>query len=116
MNDFVDNIKKVMLIFLILFIALISYITYSYMFSSEKTLASTFNQRLWAERNKVLRGTIYDKDMKALTKSTKTSETSQKQQYLQGEVFAHVIGYMDPIYGLAGLEKKYDTQLMDSAE
>ncbi|MBU3142525.1 penicillin-binding protein 2 [Clostridium sp. CF012] len=116
MNDFVINIKKVMLVFLILFIALISYITYIYMFSSEKAVASTFNQRLWAERNKVLRGTIYDKDMTPLTKSTKISEVSQKEQYLQGEVFAHAIGYMNPIYGLAGLEKKYDAELMGSGD
>jgi len=116
MNDFVENIKKVMLVFLVFFIALISYITYSYMFSSEKAVSSTFNQRLWAERNKVLRGTIYDKDMIALTKSTKLSETTQKQQYLQGEAFAHVIGYMDPVYGLTGLEKKYDAELMGSTD
>ncbi|MGH4050660.1 MAG: peptidoglycan D,D-transpeptidase FtsI family protein [Clostridium sp.] len=116
MNDFVNNIKKVMLVFLILFIALISYITYSFMFRSETTLASTFNKRLWAERNKVLRGTIYDKDMNALTESTKISETSQKLKYLQGAAFSHAIGYMDPIYGLAGLEKKYDAELMDSGE
>jgi len=116
MNDIVINIKKVMLVFLILFIALISYITYIYMFNSEKAVASTFNQRLWAERNKVLRGTIYDKDMTPLTKSTKISVTSQKEQYLQGAVFAHAIGYMNPVYGLAGLEKKYDGELMGSGD
>ena len=116
MNDFVNSIKKVMLVFLILFVALISYITYFYMFGSEKAVASTFNKRLWAERNKVLRGTIYDKDMKALTKSTKINEVSQKQEYLEGEVFAHAIGYMDPIYGLTGLEKKYDAELMGAGE
>ncbi|MGH4122905.1 MAG: peptidoglycan D,D-transpeptidase FtsI family protein [Clostridium sp.] len=114
MNDFVINIKKVMLVFLILFVALISYITYIYMFNSQKAVSSTFNHRLWAERNKVLRGTVYDKDMTPLTKSTKLSEVSQKQEYLQGEVFAHAIGYMNPIYGLAGLEKKYDAELMGS--
>ena len=116
MNDFVDNIKKVMLVFLILFIALISYVTYSYMFSSEKILASNFNQRVRAERGKVLRGTIYDRDMTALTKSTRINETSQKLEYMQGASFAHAIGYMDPIYGLSGLQKKYDAQLMDSGE
>ena len=116
MNDFANNIKKVMLVFLIFFIALISYITYFYMFNSEKAVASTFNKRLWAERNKVLRGTIYDKDMKALTKSTKINEVSQKQQYLEGEVFAHAIGYMDPVYGLTGLEKKYDAELMGAGD
>ncbi|HEY8893007.1 MAG TPA: penicillin-binding transpeptidase domain-containing protein [Clostridium sp.] len=116
MNDFVTNIKKVMLVFLIFFIALIFYITYSFIFTNEKTVASTYNMRLWAERNKVLRGTIYDKDMKALTKSTKTGEMSQKLQYLQGTVFAHAVGYMDPVYNLAGLENKYDAQLMDSGE
>lgn len=112
MNDFVINIKKVMLVFLILFIALISYISYFYMFNSEKTEASTFNNRLWAERNKVLRGTIYDKDMVALTKSTKINATSQKVKYLGGDAFAHAIGYIDPVYGLTGLEKKYDEELM----
>ena len=116
MNDFVNNIKKVMLVFLIFFIALISYITYIYMFNSEKAVSSTFNSRLWAERNKVLRGTIYDKDLKPLTKSTKISEVSQKQQYLQGAVFAHAIGYMNPIYGLSGLEKKYDKELMGAGD
>ena len=116
MNDFVINIKKVMLVFLILFIVLISYISYLYMFKSETAVASSFNQRLWAERNKVLRGTIYDKDMTALTKSTRLSETSQKQSYLQGAVFAHAIGYMDPIYGLTGLEKKYDGELMGNSD
>jgi peptidoglycan glycosyltransferase len=112
MNDFVMNIKKVMMVFLILFILLISYITYSFMFNSDKTVASTFNQRLWAERNKVLRGTIYDKDLVALTKSEKISVTSQKITYLGGAPFAHAIGYMDPVYGLSGLEKKYDQELM----
>lgn len=116
MNDFVNNIKKVLLVFLIFFIALISYITYVYMFNSQKSVQSTFNRRLWAERNKVLRGTIYDRDMVALTKSTKTSETSQKLQYLKGAVFAHAIGYMDPIYNLSGLEKKYDQELMGSPD
>ncbi|MBK5239621.1 penicillin-binding protein 2 [Clostridium sp.] len=112
MNDFVINIKKVMLVFLILFIALISYISYFYIFNSEKIVASTFNNRLWAERNKVLRGTIYDKDMVALTKSTKIDATSQKVKYLGGEAFTHAIGYIDPVYGLTGLEKKYDAELM----
>lgn len=116
MNDFVNNIKKVLLVFLIFFIALISYITYVYMFNSQKSVQSTFNRRLWAERNKVLRGTIYDRNMVALTKSTKTSETSQKLQYLQGAIFAHAIGYMDPIYQLSGLEKKYDQELMGSPD
>ena len=116
MNDIVSNIKKVLLVFLIFFIALISYITYIYMFNSQKSVQSTFNRRLWAERNKVLRGTIYDRDMVALTKSTKLSETSQKQQYLQGAIFAHAIGYMDPIYGLTGLEKKYDAELMGNSD
>ncbi|MCJ7689470.1 MAG: penicillin-binding protein 2, partial [Clostridiaceae bacterium] len=112
MNDFVINIKKVMLVFLIFFIVLISYISYFYMFNTEKTVKSTFNNRLWAERNKVLRGTIYDKDMVALTKSTKINATSQKVKYLGGEAFTHAIGYIDPVYGLTGLEKKYDEELM----
>ncbi|MGK0466164.1 peptidoglycan D,D-transpeptidase FtsI family protein, partial [Clostridium sp.] len=38
--------------------------------------------------------------------------TSQKVKYLGGEAFTHAIGYINPVYGLTGLEKKYDQELM----
>jgi len=112
MNDFSKNIKKVLFVFLILFISLISYMSYFEIYTAPKVVASTFNQRLWIQRNEVLRGTIYDRNHNPLTKSTRVNDLTQKREYIAGAAFANVLGYVDPRYGLTGLEKTYDSQLM----
>ena len=112
MNDISSNIKKVMFIFLLCFIAVISYITYFEIFVGPKIVRKPQNRRLWVERNKVLRGTITDRNGNPLTKSTKIDQESQKREYTGGAVFAHALGYCDPRYGLTGLESKYDQDLM----
>lgn len=111
MNNLQKNIKNVMIVFLLLFIALISYISYSTLFKSEAALDSVYNRRNEAEKNRVLRGTIYDRDMNALTTGEKTGEFSQTRQYVGGVVFSHVIGYNDVKYGASGIEKKFDKEL-----
>jgi len=112
MNDISNNIKKVMFVFLICFIALISYMTYFQMFVGPKIVKRSENRRLWVERNKVLRGTITDRNGTALTKSTMVDQEKQKREYTGGPIFAHVLGYIDPQYSLTGLEKLYDEDLM----
>ncbi|GAA0115103.1 peptidoglycan D,D-transpeptidase FtsI family protein [Clostridium senegalense] len=113
-NNIADNIKKVLIVFLAFFIALISYINYIYVFKSDEYKESAFNKRHQAERDKVLRGTIFDRDMNALTSSEKNGEFDQTRKYLYPEQFAHVIGYYDVVYGLSGLEKKFDKVLSGS--
>lgn len=112
MKDISSSIKKVLFVFLLFFMILISYITYFTVFVGPKVVMRTENKRLWVKRNEVLRGTIYDRNMKALTKSERVNELTQKREYTGGEMFAHVLGYVDIKYGITGLEKKYDAQLM----
>lgn len=112
MNDISVSIKKVLFVFLLCFMGLIMYITYFEFFVGPKVAADTRNQRLWVKRNEVLRGTIYDRNMKALTKSERESELTQKREYTGGEAFTHVLGYVSSKYNLTGLEKQYDQQLM----
>jgi penicillin-binding protein A len=114
MKDISKNVKKVLIIYLLCFIGLISYITYFEMVKAPVLSASQYNRRLWAKRNEVLRGTIYDKNMKPLTKSTRISSDSQKIEYTDGELFAHVLGYVDVKYGLTGLQYRYDKELMST--
>ena len=57
MNDFKDSVKKVMIIFLFFFVALISYIAYFQTFKAPDIAADAGNKRLWAKRNEVVRGT-----------------------------------------------------------
>jgi peptidoglycan glycosyltransferase len=112
MNDISTNIKKVMIIFLLCFLALISYLTYFEIFKAPAISLKPENRRLWVKRNEVLRGTIFDKNGIPLTKSTKIDQESQKREYTGGAMFSHVLGYEDIRYGLTGLEKKYDSELM----
>lgn len=111
MKDISENIKKVMMVFLLLFLGLIVYMTYFEVFLGPKVVMRQDNRRLWAKRNAILRGVIYDKNMKPLAESTKKDD-KQIRKYLYGDLFAHVIGYQNQKYGLTGLEKKYDKQLM----
>ncbi|MFD3155736.1 peptidoglycan D,D-transpeptidase FtsI family protein [Haloimpatiens sp. FM7330] len=112
MKDISGNIKKVMFIFLIFFVGVIVYITYFEIFVGPKIVNRQDNQRLWAKRNAILRGTIYDKNMKPIAQSKRVEENKQKREYLYGSLFAHAIGYENEKYGLTGLENKYDKELM----
>lgn len=120
MNDISNSIKKVLLVFLICFIGLFSYITYFELFTAPQIVSSQFkysqcNKRLWVKRNEVLRGTIYDRNQKPLTVSKKVTPETQKREYTGGPMFAHVLGYVNVKYDRTGLEKKYDDQLMTSS-
>lgn len=110
-DDILSNIKVVLIVFLVLFIGLISYINYVYVFKSDEYRDSTFNKRHDAERSKILRGTIFDRNLEPLTKGEKTAEFEQSREYVYGEKFAHVLGYYDTVYGLSGLEKRFDKVL-----
>lgn len=112
MEDISKNIKRVLVVFLLLFIGLISYLSYFVIVEGPKIVNKPINKRLWAKRNEVLRGTIYDRNLKALTKSERIDTLSQKREYTGGEVFAHVLGYVDQRYGITGLEYNYDSELM----
>jgi penicillin-binding protein A len=112
MNDMSSSIKKVLVVFLMLFFALITYLTYFEIAVAPKIVNSTLNKRTWVKRNEVLRGTIYDRNMIPLTKSERVDELNQKREYTGKDIFAQVLGYVNIKYGITGLEKKYDSDLM----
>jgi cell division protein FtsI/penicillin-binding protein 2 len=85
---------------------------YFYLFKSEEVVNSTYNRRLWLQRNSILRGNIFDRNMKQLTRTIRINNSSQKIEYLGGAMFSHVLGYMDVKYGLTGLQSIYDKELM----
>ncbi|WP_035292337.1 penicillin-binding transpeptidase domain-containing protein [Clostridium sp. KNHs214] len=111
MKDISQNIKKVMIIFLLLFLGLIVYMTYFEVFLGSKLVTRADNGRLWAKRNAILRGVIYDRNMKPLAESSKNGE-KQIRKYLYNDLFVHTLGYENEKYGLTGMEKRYDKELM----
>ena len=116
MNDFRNNVKKVMAVFLILFVALISYIAYFQTFKAPDIATQQGNKRLWAKRNEILRGTIYDRNGNALTKGEKTGTLTQSREYINGALYAHALGYMSQKYGFSGIEASYDQELSSYSE
>ncbi len=111
MQDNSKSIRQVMAVFLFCFVGLISYIAYFQFFSAPKISASNENKRIWAKRNEVLRGTIYDREGNALTTSDRKDALTQNRTYTNGELYVHALGYVSPIYGVTGLESAYDTEL-----
>ena len=111
MNDLGKSVRHVMMIFLFCFIALISYIAYFQIVRGPNIANDSGNVRLWAKRNEILRGTIYDTNGNALATSERIDETSQKRTYLYDNLFVHPLGYIDQTYGLSGLEETYDDEL-----
>ena len=111
MNDLAKSVRNVMTVFLVLFIALISYIAYFQLIKSPKINDMPGNTRVMAVKNEVLRGTIYDRDGNALTTSERINDTSQKRDYLYGDLYVHALGYTSAVYGTTGLEEEYDSEL-----
>ncbi len=111
MDNLTTNIKRVMIIFLIVFIVLISYLSYFMLFRGPEISTRPDNRRMWDIRNKVVRGTIYDKNGKELSVSEKAKNNQYKRTYKGGAATAHVLGYYDPQYGISGLENLYDSYL-----
>lgn len=113
-DDLTTGVKRVLIVFLFCFLALITYIAYFTTFKAPELADNSQNKRLWAKRNEVLRGTIYDRNGKELTKSERVDTLTQKRTYVDGPLFAHALGYVNPKYGITGLENKYDEQLMNT--
>lgn len=100
-----------MVVILLLFVGLITYIAYFQAFKAPNIAEDQGNKRLWAKRNEVLRGTIYDRDGNALTSGKRTGVLSQERTYIQGDLYSHALGYVNQRYGLTGLEDSYDSEL-----
>ena len=113
-KDLMNGMKKVLVVFLVCFLALITYMAYFTVFQAPTIADRSDNKRLWAKRNEVLRGTIYDRDGKALTKSERGDTLTQKREYVYGDLFTHSLGFVDIKYGITGLESAYDNELMNT--
>lgn len=111
MNDLGKSVRNVMVIFLFFFVGLISYIAYFQVFKGPDIASNPGNVRLWAKRNEVLRGTIYDRNGDVLAKSSKVDALTQNREYVYGDLYAHALGYVDQRFGLTGLEAEFDTEL-----
>lgn len=105
-----NNIKRIMIIFFILLIGLISYIAYFGILQDPTIYDKTDNTAKLASENKVIRGNIYDTFGQTLAE-TKVDGTEQSIYYPFGKATSAVVGYVSTIYGTSGLEATYNKDL-----
>ncbi|KMT21079.1 peptidoglycan D,D-transpeptidase FtsI family protein [Clostridium cylindrosporum] len=105
------NIKSLVFFFTLCFFSIIVYLTYFNLYVGDKILDDPSNKRIRAEENKVLRGSILDKNGNVIAHSERTSNGSQKRIYDQGELFSHIVGYNSYVYGKSGIENTFNDNL-----
>ncbi|MFZ2258180.1 MAG: penicillin-binding protein 2 [Clostridiaceae bacterium] len=105
------NIKRVAAIVLALFIGLMSYLVYFQVARAGDLRTDTGNRRNAEARNKVLRGSIFDRNGKVLAKSTLHNDGTQTREYPGGAAFGNILGYVSDKYSITGLELSMDKSL-----
>lgn len=115
MNLESKRIIRVLVFLSALFISLILYLSYFQIFKSEKVLQHSFNKRNFIGEEKILRGTITDRNGETLAFSEKDGER-QTRNYPKGSLYAHIIGYSYREYGKSSLESTFNDELLDLKE
>lgn len=105
------NIKRVAAVILAMFIGLMSYLGYFQVTRAESLRTDAGNRRNAEERNKVLRGTIFDRRGRVLSKSVLHEDGSQTRDYPGGTAFGNILGYVSQKYSVTGLEASMDQVL-----
>ena len=105
------SIKRVGAFVLAMFIALMSYMVYFQVTRADALRTSSGNRRNAEARNKVLRGSIYDRNGKVLSLSTLSEDGTQIREYPGGQAFGNILGYVSNKYSVTGLEASMDQEL-----
>lgn len=98
--------------FVLLFVGMIGYFSYYNVVKGKDIINDSRNPRLNLYENRILRGSILDKDGNVLAQSTENEDGTQTRNYPYEELYAHVVGYSDK--GKSGLESAQNFQLQTS--
>ena len=115
MEKELKRIIFILIVICILFVSLIVYLSYFQVFKAEAVVNNSYNKRLWINEEKILRGSIIDRNGKILAYSEKTGDT-YKRLYNYGNLYSHLIGYSYREYGKVGLELEYNNILLNISE
>ncbi|WP_128425771.1 peptidoglycan D,D-transpeptidase FtsI family protein [Gudongella oleilytica] len=97
------------------FAILIGYLSYFQIFRAEDVRNNSYNKRLWINEDKILRGSITDRDGNLLAYS-EASDGTARRIYKYDRLYSHVIGYSLKEYGKSGLEKSFNSYLVGANE
>lgn len=95
-----------------MFLVLMGYIVYFNVVKSKEIINSPYNTRQDTFADRVVRGSILDKDGNVLAETQVAEDKSETRVYPDGDLFAHVVGFADK--GKAGLESVENFSLLTS--
>lgn len=98
---------RVLVLFSMLFLSLIVYLTYMELFQNDKIASNPYNRRQWDYEEDTVRGSICDVNGEILAYSEE-----QLRIYPYNNLYSHVIGYNSKIYGRSMLEAAYNDRLL----
>jgi len=105
---------RVTYLFVTLFLALMSYIVYFNIVRAKTIVNSPYNERQDAFADRVIRGSIVDRNGNVLAQTSVGEDGSETRSYPYGAAFAHVVGYSYPSTGKSGLESVENFELLTS--
>ena len=103
-------IRRLFLVFTLLFIALIVQLTYVQVWAAPDLKTKPSNTRTLAEEMKINRGAIFSADGVELAVSKKSGDNFYRK-YPQGDITSPWLGYSNLRYGRAGVERVYNEDL-----
>ena len=86
-----NNIKHILVVVLLLFSALCTYIGYFEVFVAPKIIDNADNGRKYIRENEILRGNFYDRNGRQLTTMERVDDNTQERTYVDGDLFCHVL-------------------------
>ena len=112
----IKRYKRILTFISLLFILILGYMTYFQVAKADKLKNDEDNKRNWVDDNKLKRGNILDSEGNILAE-TKTDDKGDKFRYFPyGEAYAHIVGYNSKKYGKTGIEKKFNTTLLNKQD
>ncbi len=113
-----SNIRKLVALFMVLFLALVLNLTYQQVVSSKAVAENNSNPRKLMREYGIQRGNILAADGQTVLARSVPIEGAIKYQreYPGGEAYSQVVGYDSPQFGRAGLESQYNDALLGKGQ
>jgi peptidoglycan glycosyltransferase len=108
-----DQIRRVGIGLVVAFLAVFVQLNYVQIFAAEDIASNNANIRSLLREYSIKRGDILTVDATQIARSVHTRGNLEfLRTYPGGELFGHVTGYYSIVYGTAGLESAYNSQLL----
>lgn len=107
---------RVLTFITLLFVIILGYMTYFQVVKSDKLKNDENNKRNWVDDNKLKRGNILDRDGNILAETIEAENGEKIRSFPFGSTYAHLVGYNSKKYGKTGIEKKFNSVLINKQD